>query len=278
MNLKHNTKAFLKHLKLYGKWATVVGAAEGLGLAFSRILIENGFHVLMVDVDVLKLKSSVTDLGEYAKPLVLDMSKPKSTESLFEAIQETECRLVIYNAAYGPVKKFLDNSEDELQTYMELNANAPLKLAHKFARLWLNKEKAGFLVMSSLAGLRGTSLVAPYSATKGFDWLLMEALYYEFKETNLDFCACISGTIDTPNYRELNAEKSGVKPKTLSPDQVATEALQALGVKPFSVAGLTNRITNIVLKRVFGHELASRITNSTMRKMFAKQWGKGYQR
>ena len=268
----------MKHLNQYGKWATVVGSAEGLGLAFSQQLLLSGFNIIMVDKDEEKLKLSASSLTGTVKQVILDLSKPKRVNELTILISELGCRLVIFNAAYGPVKRFLDNSEEELETYIQLNANAPLRLAHQFSRLWLNKEKAGFLIMSSLAGLRGTSLVAPYSATKGFDWLLMEALYYEFLETNLDFTACIAGTIDTPNYRSLNAQHSGVKPKDMSPDEVALEALNALGKQPLIIAGKGNRMTNILLQRILGHKLASKLTNKTMRKMFAAQWRKGYQK
>ena len=80
---------------------------------------------------------------------------------------------------YGPVMPFLDNSEDDLDLYIDVNCRTLLHLTHRFAGHLKTGRSGGIVLMSSLAGLWGTGLVAPYGASKAFDYNLAEALHYE---------------------------------------------------------------------------------------------------
>ncbi|MCT4624623.1 MAG: SDR family oxidoreductase [Schleiferiaceae bacterium] len=270
------------NLDRYGKCAMVIGGAEGLGLAYSKRLATLGFRVLMIDKNQTQLENSIKALDGHPErnhlPVLMDASAVAADQELFNLIQQNECRIVVYNAAYGPVKKFLENSIEELETYSHLHGINVLKLSYRFAKHWLHGEPSAFIGMSSMGALRGTKLVAPYASTKASIWVLMESLYYEFKGTNLDFICCISGTINTPHFKSITQKKSGFKPKDLEPEQVVEEVFRSIGKKAICVPGRANRLVYFLLKHFMSHRRASAITNETIEKMYTEQWAGGYQR
>jgi short-subunit dehydrogenase len=261
-----------KFRQRYGDWALVAGAAEGLGAAYSRILGSWGMNVILVDVDNEKMQKTAREIessfGVTTEKIHTDLSKVESTEFVMNKVSEVGCRLMIYNAAYGPVKGFLENTVEELDYYVDLNSRTPLHLIHKFLKSHPNGHRAGILIMSSLAGLWGTQLVVPYGATKAFDYNLAEGLHYELKDRNIDVMACCAGATDTPNYQSTRPKKNLFGPKVMVPQYVAEKALKKLGKRALYVPGFANQITYFLLTRIFPRTWSSELMNRVMYKMY----------
>lgn len=255
----------------YGNWACVAGAGEGLGAAFSTGLAQRGFNLILVDKDKLRLNDISDQLQKTYNIeiacLNLDLSERNCVDEISNALENKNCRFMVYNAAYGPVKPFLSNTPQELDLYLNVNMKTPLHLAHRFAYL-KQKNQAGLLLISSLAGFRGTQFVIPYAASKAFTWNLAEGLYYEFKETLMDFSVCCPGPIDTPNYRSTNPRKTFVTPKSMKPELVAEEALHRFGKILFIIPGMSNKIAHFILNRILPRKISSAIHNAAMKKMY----------
>ena len=269
-------KKLQEQLEKYGDWALVAGASEGLGKAFAETLAATGKNVILIArrADALQEVSDYLQ-GHYGVETrigTMDLADNNAFEHVMELIEDTGCRLVVYNAAYGPVKMFVDNTEDELDTYLDLNARTLIKLAWAFARKYQGNKSAGFLIMSSMAGMRGTLMVAPYGATKAFDFNLGEALYHEFRDSNIDFSVLCAGPIKTPNYLSTKPTYSWVKPKEHEPRFVAEEGLRLLGRKALGLPGSSNRINDIILSRIMPRSSAVKLANDTMRKIYSHFW------
>lgn len=258
-------------LDKYGSWACVAGAGEGLGEAFSIGLARRGFNLILIDKDEDKLnevnQQLQTNYSIKIHPLTLDLSDRISLDAISNSLEDEKCRFMVYNAAYGPVKPFLSNTAQELDLYLNVNMETPLHLAHRFAHL-NQKKQAGLLLLSSLAGFRGTQFVVPYAATKAFTWNLAEGLHYEFKDTLMDFSVCCPGPIDTPNYRSTNPHNTFITPKSMKPELVAEEALNKFGKKLFIIPGKSNKIAHFILNRILPRKIASTIHNLAMKKMY----------
>lgn len=256
----------------YGNWALVAGGAEGLGAAFSTILAGWGMNIIMVDHKEEKLKTTAMKLKEEynvrIEEISLDLSKIDNIPIIIEKMKEFGCRLLIYNAAYGPVKKFVDNTAEELDYYIDLNSRTPIHLVYRFIKMIPEGQSAGILLMSSLAGLWGTQLVTPYGATKAFDYNLAEGLYYELKDRKIDVMACCAGATDTPNYRGTKPKKNLMGPIVMDPIHVAEKALKKLGKKPLYIPGFMNQLTYFFMTRVFTRSFSTRLMNRTMVKMY----------
>jgi short-subunit dehydrogenase len=255
----------------YGHWACVLGAAEGLGAAFSKELARQGFHLIAVDINKSELSKTCKNINNKNSvetvELVLDLSDKTSVTEIMGKFKELDCRFMIYNAAYGPVKPFLSNTQAELDLYQNININTTLHLVHQFIEMY-QKRSSGILLLSSLAGFRGTQFVVPYAATKAFLWNLAEGLHYEFRSKNLDISVCVAGATATPNFIATQPKKGFFSPKPMPPDRVATEALKYFGKKLFIIPGFSNKFAHFLLNRVLPRSWASAIHNNTMKKMY----------
>lgn len=260
----------------YGTWGIVAGAAEGLGKAFSESLAKRGMNVILIDRQEDKLYETADYLeniyGILTKKLLFDLSVLSNLSRIFESMDGIDCRLIIYNAAYGPVKPFLDHSNEELDYYLDLNSRMPLHLIFHFIRNLPKNTPAGVVLLSSLAGLYGTNLVAPYGATKAFNFNLAEALYHEFKTTQINILACCAGATDTPNFRRTHPKYGLIKPSVSKPQQVSETTLNKLGKTGLYIPGVGNRITYALLTRFLSRRSASRLMNKTMLDMYGHQF------
>lgn len=260
----------------YGTWALVAGAAEGLGEAFSRALATRGMNLLMADHQEERMESLARQLeagfGIDTRRLVVDLADAGAAGTLTSESAELDCRLLIYNAAYSRVKPFQQASMSELDAYIDVNCRTPLKLVHGFGgSLAESGRQGGILLMSSLAGLIGMQLVAPYAATKAFTWNLAEALNHEWAGSGIDIMACIAGATATPAYLATKPEYGWLKPAVLDPDKVAAGALNKLGKKTRYIPGYSNRLNYFILTRMMPRRMAAGIANRTMGKMYRRQ-------
>lgn len=257
----------------YGNWALVAGAALGLGESFCIALANQGFNIVMIDNQKDPLnklsKKLITSYGINTLTIPIDLFNPDSAAQIIEKAQEKDCRLLIYNAAFSRIKKFTHHSSDELEQFLNVNIGSQLKLVHAFSkRLIETNQNGGIILMSSLAGLLGMQLIAPYAASKAFAWNLAEALYHELKPCNIDVMACIAGATATEAYLNTNPQYGFFKAQVQHPEIVAEAALMNLGKKALFISGFSNRINYLVLTRLLPRKLAGWITNKTMIKMY----------
>lgn len=257
----------------YGPWAIVAGAAVGLGEAYSVALAQRGVNLVMIDSRAESMHSLGVKLeqsyGIQTKELHIDLAGKTAVNEIMNAIESVECRLLIYNAAYSKIQSFTSMTEEDLDRFIEINTRTAVKLVHAFARqLKKNKLPGGILLMSSLAGLLGMQLVAPYAATKAFTWNLAEAIHYELQAAKIDVMACIAGATATPAYLETNPQYGIFKPQVMKPAKVAEKALNKLGIKVLYVPGVMNRISYYILTRLLPRKVASAIANRTMGNLY----------
>lgn len=261
-------------LKKYGDWAILAGAAEGLGKAWSESLAKRKMNIVMVDnkpdllddlADRLEKEYQVQTIR-----LKLDLRKEDAFEIVLDNIQQINCRLLIYNAAFSLVKPFISHTLAELDNYIDINTRTEIKLVHGFAEYLIRKETGGgIIMMSSLAGLIGMNMVASYAATKAFSWNLAEALHHELEPHHIDVMACIAGATATPAYLKTDPKYGLIKPTVMQPEDVAEAALNKLGKKTLFIPGFSNRMNYFFLTRILPRKMAARIANSTMENMYA---------
>ena len=260
----------------YSQWAMVAGAAEGIGAAFCEELAGKGMNVIMVDVKAEEMAVLAKKLTEdhhiTIRQLIMDLAQEHTAETLIEAVTGLDCRLLIYNAAYSRVKPFLDAMPGELDLYLRINTQTPLKLVNGFANYLRKSGKpGGILLMSSLAGLWGTRLVAAYSGTKAFNLALAEALSFELKPYNIDVSAVCAGATATPGYLGTNPSYGFIRPSVMKPDKVAAIALNRLGKDIIIIPGFLNRISYFLLTRILPRSISAALVNRTMARTYRKR-------
>ena len=258
----------------YGDWCLVAGAAEGLGEAWSRALARKGMSLILADhreAPMTELaKRLEADHGIGTKCIALDLGDEDSVERMMKIVMEKDCRLMVYNAAYSRVKKFAENEREDLDRYVAVNVRTPIRLVHRFVRLHSGnpEQRKGIILMSSLAGLWGTRLLAPYGASKAFNLVLAEALHHELRPGNFDVMACVAGATATPAYLETRPRRGRIGPRVMEPLQVTEQALRRLGRRAAFIPGRGNRLNYFLMTRILSRKTTAGLFNRVIKGMY----------
>lgn len=244
----------------YGRWALVAGASEGLGASFAESLAERGMDLVLIARRESLLDDVADGLrdryGVEVRPLAMDLADPELGDALAAATADLDLGVLVYNAAFVPVGRFVDADADALERAVDVNVRAPVVMLRTLLPDLLRRGRGAVILMSSLAGLQGTPRVAAYAATKAFNTVLGEGLWQELREQGIDVVACCAGAIPTPGYERSG---KGRVPGMLHPDAVARRTLDALGKGPRFVPGLVNRLVAVLLTRVLPRKAAIRL-------------------
>jgi short-subunit dehydrogenase len=239
-------------LERYGPVALVGGAGQGIGLAFARALAARGFGLALVDVRGDLLAAEAAELsrahGVPVEALELDLGLRSAGDRLAALAAEREIGLGVACAAVGGVGPFLSEPLEAHRARLAVNCGGPLSLAHALAGPMVERGRGGLVLVSSMAGLQGTGWVASYSATKAFDLALAEGLWFELRPFGVDVLALVPGNTDTPGLRSSSPRKG--HEGWMRPEDVAAEALEALGREPVHVCGEANRRVVAALDRM----------------------------
>jgi uncharacterized protein len=259
----------------FGKWALIAGAAEGIGAAFSNALAGYGMNLILIDNNGPMLNSLADDLeiktGVKTIRIILELSEENAVKICLEQVVEIDVRLLVYVPAYSRVGKFTEYSVSEIDRFLSLNTRTPIQLVHSFLSRKRKGETYSIILMSSLAGMIGTALAAPYAATKGFLILLAESLFHELKKDNVEIVACCAGPTSTPTYWNSNPGKQSKLIDVMESADVATYALKMLGKKPFCIPGWKNRLFYHILIRIIPRKISGDLVSISMKKMYQDQ-------
>jgi short-subunit dehydrogenase len=259
----------------YGPWAIVAGASEGIGAAFARQLAARGLNLVVVARRAPPLVALADELESRHKvsvqPLALDLAEPESIAELLTVTSDREIGLLVWNAALSVMGPFLDQPVESHLLELEVNVRSPLVAVHELGGRMVARKKGGIILLSSLSGMQGTALVANYAATKAWNRVLAEGLWWELGKSGVDVLACVAGATDTPGYR-TSAPRPGTDGNVpvQSPDAVAEEALAALGKRPSIVTGGKNRFAAALLSRLLPRKAAVKLMGRTMDRMYGE--------
>jgi len=231
----------------------VAGASEGLGAAFATELAARGLNLVLVARRPDPLAALVARLPALTRTVVADLGTAEGIEAAGDAGAGVELGLVVANAAYSPIGRFVDMGADQSRRALMVNCHAPLELAHRFLPGMVARGRGGFVVMSSLAGMQGSPPISVYAATKAFGAILAEGLWAELRGSGVDVVTCVAGAVETPG---LAVTKTRRAPGTLTPDQVVTATLRGLGRGPRTIPGLTMRVSSAVMSRLLPRRTA----------------------
>jgi len=148
------------------KVALVTGAARGIGLATTKLFIEDGWRVAMVDRDGDELTLAAKGING-ASPFVHDVSQPEDVDAMVKAVHSSFGRIdaVVNNAGvadFGPIE---ETDFARWRRVMETNLDGVFLVSQ--AAIPALKETKGALVnIASISGLRASTLRVAYGTSK----------------------------------------------------------------------------------------------------------------
>lgn len=151
-----------------GKVAAITGAASGIGLECARTLLAEGATVVLIDRVKDKLEALCAELGDKAKPLVVDLLNGPEVSAMLPRILEIAGGLDIFHAnagAYvgGPVA---EGDPDAWDRMLNLNINAAFRSVHAVLPYMIAQKSGDILFTSSIAGVVPVVWEPIYTASK----------------------------------------------------------------------------------------------------------------
>jgi len=196
--------------QLTGQRAVVTAGAQGIGLAITEALLQQGAEVHICDVDRAALDKtkakypqvhiSHTDVGNEAQVL-----------AMFSEIQARwgQLDILVNNAGIaGPTAAIEDTVLQEWQQTLDVNLTGAF-LCTRSAVPLIKKAKGGSIVnISSAAGRHGFPLRSPYSATKFGVIGLTQTWAMELGPSGIRVNAILPGIVEGPRQDRVLGAKA----------------------------------------------------------------------
>jgi len=257
----------------YGKRALIAGGSEGIGAAFARFLAQAGIDLVLVARRLEKMQQFAQTLQQEfdidVDCISCDLAQVDAAAQIQQQLGDKPINILVYNAAISYIGPFEDQSAEQQQMLAQANMTTPMCLTQQLARPMLKAGKGAVILMASLAGFQGSGYLAAYAASKAFNRVLAESLWYEWKDRGVDVIACCAGATSTPNYNKTKPKETSMfAPAVQAPKEVVQECLAALGKQPSVITGSGNRLASFFMQRLLPRKQAIQIMGDNTKKMY----------
>jgi meso-butanediol dehydrogenase / (S,S)-butanediol dehydrogenase / diacetyl reductase len=149
------------------KIAVVTGAARGIGLATTKLFLENHWKVAMIDIDEDELKLASAALSGTVVPIVCDVSIPQSITNMMSKVIASFGRIdaLVNNAGVAFFKPLEETDFETWRSIMATNLDGVF-LCTQAAIPALKKTRGAVVNISSISALRASTLRVAYGTSK----------------------------------------------------------------------------------------------------------------
>ncbi|MCW5772232.1 MAG: SDR family oxidoreductase [Rhodospirillaceae bacterium] len=177
--------------RLDGKTALITGSTKGIGRAIAEAMAAQGAQVVISSrkADACdEVADEINAAGGRAAAIPCNISYKDQIEELvsgarqaFGAIDILVCNAAV-NPYYGPMAKVSDEAYEKT---MGANVRSNLWLCNLVIPEMAAREDGAVIIVSSVAGLKGTSNIGIYALSKAADMQLARNLAVEWGRSNV---------------------------------------------------------------------------------------------
>ena len=191
--------------------ALVTGAAQGIGKACAKALAEDGYHVVLADVQD-SVKDVAAALG--GTGLICDMADPAAITAMFDHIEGEvgPVTALVNNAGVAMPGDFLDYDLEAFERVININLRGVFVALQRAGRTMVDKGIKGAIVnMSSINALVAIPSIPAYCASKGGVMQLTKSASLALAQHGVRVNAVGPGSIDTEMMAGVNADPGAMK-------------------------------------------------------------------
>ena len=248
--------------RVEGKIALVTGGASGIGRGCAERLAQEGARVVLTDIDET-LGNQVCDAivaaggsASFARHDVVDEEAWHAVVADVVA-QHGGLDVLVNNAGIGVGGSIVDFSLADWQRQQAINLDGVF-LGVRTAIPAMRDSGGGSIVnISSVAGIKGSAILAAYNATKGGVRLFTKGVALECATSgwNIRVNSVHPGVIDTPIWDKVNPELLEAGENTTDLDAMAEGVPMGVVGTPLDIANGCLFLASDESKYITGSEL-----------------------
>lgn len=194
--------------------ALVTGAAQGIGYACAQALSDDGYRLVLCDIQGDKVIAAAEMLGNDSVGMLCDVSNPDQINAVFEAVEEQVgiVSVLVNNAGISAPADFLDTTVEQFRQVIDVNLIGTFVASQRAARSMVEHKIQGSIVnMSSINAVVSIPTISAYCASKGGVAQLTKASALALAPHNIRVNAVGPGSIDTAMLASVNANPEAMK-------------------------------------------------------------------
>jgi NAD(P)-dependent dehydrogenase (short-subunit alcohol dehydrogenase family) len=221
---------------LAGKVAVVTGSSRGIGRSSAELLARMGAKVVVSSrkADACEeVAEVIRKEGGDAHVIACNISRREEVEALVSGTIKHygQLDILVCNAAvnpyYGPLLDITDEAFDKI---MGSNVKSNIWLCGLAIPKMAERGGGSVVIISSIGGLRGSTVIGAYGISKAADFALARSLAGEWGPKNVRVNCIAPGLVKTDFARALWEDEANLKRRT------ATTPLRRIG-EPHEIAG-----------------------------------------
>lgn len=189
--------------------AIVTGGARGIGHAIATRVVDDGFQVVIADIDIDQARAAASSLGAAATAMPLDVTSADGWETVVKDTIETvgtPTALVNCAGVAGRSAPCWELSPDEWQQVIAIDLTG-VWLGCRAVLPEMTRHGYGRIVnIASIAGKEGNPNASPYSAAKSGVLGLTKSLAKEVATTGVLINAVTPAVIETDILKQVTEE------------------------------------------------------------------------
>lgn len=221
---------------LTGRVAVITGSSRGIGKATAELLASLGAKVVVSSrkADACDaVAKGIRDNGGDAHVIPCNIARRdevdaliKGTNDHYGAIDILVCNAAV-NPYYGPL---LDIEDEAFDKIMGSNVKSNIWLCAKAMPQMAERGKGSVIIVSSIGGLRGSTVIGAYGISKAADFSLCRSLAGEWGPKGVRVNCVAPGLVKTDFAKALWEDEANLKRRT------STTPLRRIG-EPHEIAG-----------------------------------------
>lgn len=196
---------------LTGKTAIVTGSSKGIGKAIAHRLAEQGANVVISSRKLDACEDAVKEINDLVgrKAAIAVAANIAVKEALQNLVDETnkafgKIDILVCNAASNPYFGPMGNmADDQFHKILQNNIVSNHWLIQMVAPQMRARKDGSIILVSSIAGVRGTPVIGAYGISKAADMQLARNLAAEFGPDNIRVNTIAPGLVKTDFARAL---------------------------------------------------------------------------